>query len=414
MVEQILGSIQIDNGRMVAHWNGIILESVFQPVFGVAQRRIIGFEALARGRGPNGQPLYPQGIFPMAKTTEEIVFLDRLLRSLHLLNFREMSDHSFWLFLNVNPVVATRGRNYGRFFEDILSWTGIHPHQLVIEILESAIEQEVLLSEAAEYYRSCGTLIAIDDFGAGHSNFNRIWSIKPEIVKLDRSTILHASKNSEVRRVLPELVGLIRASGSLCLIEGVETSDECRIALGTDVDFLQGFYFSHPHKKPDLTSSQRFDDIIDSTRQQNRDREDRDHLNRIIDLFLALVGEAENGRSREILLQIFSEFPCSIRYFVLDHRGRQYGDNQERLSSNTQDSRFHPLNDTKRALWSHRGYFRHAVSNPGHLHISSPYLSTTGVHMCRTLSIAISTTKGLFVHCLDLDWRADTSSSIHQ
>ena len=39
---------------------------------------------------------------------------------------------------------------------------------------------------AMEYYRELGCVIVLDDFGAGHSNFDRIWRLNPDIVKIDR------------------------------------------------------------------------------------------------------------------------------------------------------------------------------------------------------------------------------------
>lgn len=169
MIQQIISLIRSEEGRSKAFWNGLTLQTVFQPVFGVAQRSVVGFEALARGVDEKDNILLPRDIFPLAKTLEETVFLDRLLRTIHLLNFKHISSYPLWLFLNVDPKVATLGRSFGRFFEEILDWTEVSPKKLVIEILESAIEEKNLLTEAASYYRNCGALIAIDDFGSGHS-----------------------------------------------------------------------------------------------------------------------------------------------------------------------------------------------------------------------------------------------------
>ncbi len=404
MTHRIIASIRSDEGRSKAIWKGMTLETVFQPVFAVAQRRIVGVEALARGVNHQGTPLLPRDIFPSATTLEQTVFLDRLLRTIHLLNFSRIFPDPLWLFLNVDPKAATSGRKFGRFFQEILEWTGVDPQKLVVEILESAIDEKSLLTEAAAYYRDCGTLIAIDDFGSGHSNFDRIWSIKPELVKIDRSMILHASKSMDVRRLMPEMVSLVRASGSLCLIEGIESPEEGRIALETETDFVQGFHFGRPEVHPDIATGFQFERLLEDI--QNADPPQKDSLafSKILERFYSLVDSTPDKRQKMTLDGLFSDYPCVVRYFILDDKGQQVGVNMDRLSFGGVDHRFRPLMDTSRANWSHRAYFRHAMGHFGHVHISEPYLSTTGVHVCRTISLAVNATGPIRVHCLDLDW----------
>ncbi len=45
-----------------------------------------------------------------------------------------------------------------------------------------------------------GCLLAIDDFGAGHSNFERVWNLKPDIVKLDRTLLVRALSSDKTQK----------------------------------------------------------------------------------------------------------------------------------------------------------------------------------------------------------------------
>jgi len=234
-------------GRHVGHFGGCLIGSVFQPIFNLGQRQTVGFEALLRAHDDLGRRVPPQDLF-QSSSEPDCILLDRLCRAVHVRNF--LADAAAGLlFLNVNPHVSIRGRRYGAFFRDMLERYGLAPGRVVIEIIEGAVQDEAVLAGAVDYYKEIGCQVAIDDFGAGHSNFDRIWRIRPDIVKLDKSLIAQAVDNPLARRLLPKLVGLIRESGSLALIEGVETAEQARIALAAGFDLGQGYYFARPAER---------------------------------------------------------------------------------------------------------------------------------------------------------------------
>ena len=114
-VEEIFSSIVSKDGRLSGVWKGLRLASVYQPIFGISQKRIVGFEALVRGRDIHGNALSPAKIFSLAKTEEDLIFLDRLLRAIHILNFQSYRNAPVWLFLNVEPTVALTSSPPTRF-----------------------------------------------------------------------------------------------------------------------------------------------------------------------------------------------------------------------------------------------------------------------------------------------------------
>lgn len=50
--------------------------------------------------------------------------------------------------------------------------------------------------------------MAIDDFGSEDSNFDRLWLLEPDIVKLDRSLIVQSASDRKQRAVSPSVGGL--------------------------------------------------------------------------------------------------------------------------------------------------------------------------------------------------------------
>ena len=408
-LELIESATQVIDDLVVGHYEDLRLISHFQPIYSLVHKRPVGYEALLRAQNQAGNNIPPLALFNSVENEEETVFLDRLCRNLHLRNFWSMADDNSWIFLNVNPQVTVGGKRYGPYFNDLLERYNIPPHRIVIEILESNINDESLLAEAVNYYKNLGCLVAIDDFGAGHSNFDRIWQLSPQIVKLDRSMIAQAAHNLNVRRVLPNLVSLLHESGSLALMEGIETEHEALIAMDSGIDFVQGYYFGKP--KNSLLSTDQETDLLpglcESYKNFTKHSVEKYHheLQNYVSRFQQSAKIFENGVSLErACLELLNQ-PKAERCYLLSQEGRQLGSNLTSPHRTTwSDPRFNPLLETRDAIWSRRPYFRRAISNPGEVQISRPYLSLTGANMCVTLSVMINAGQIKQVLCCDLDW----------
>jgi len=401
--------IQLHSNHVSGRFRDIQINSGFQPIFSLAHRRAVGFEALLRPVAADGTPLSPLAVFSMAQGEAENVFLDRLCRIVHTRNFLAQADEVNWLFLNINPLVTVYGRRHGAFFADVLERYRIPPHRIVIEILEGQIQDEGQLADAVMYFKELGCLVAIDDFGAGHSNFDRIWRIQPHIVKLDRSIITQAANNRSVRRVIPNLVNLIHEAGSLCLMEGVETEDEALIAIDSDIDFVQGYYFAKPAKilPPDNISRSSISDLCTKSTLANKDESGfyKNKLQTYLTAFHSFLNQFKSGLESAAACQSFLGLPGAERCYLLDKDGKQLGINFVSFSTPSfSDPRFNPLSDSSDAIWARRHYFRRAINQPGEIQTSRPYLSITGGNMCVTLSVAVYRGTELIVLCGDLKW----------
>lgn len=397
------------NGRARSEFKTLQLSSAFQPIFSIAHRRAVGYEALLRARDDRGNPVSPLQVFAMADAGPELTRLDRLCRTLHVHNFKTMTADSHWLFLNVNPEVVVHGKNYGAFFAEMLDHYAFPAHRIVVEILEDTIRDESLLAEAVEYYRRLGCLVAMDDFGSGHSNFERIWRVSPDIVKLDRSLILQATTKKKARRVLPSLVSLLHEAGCLVLMEGVETQEEALVSMDADVDFVQGYYFGKPaaslETAPDNACSlavlcDRFKSMVAAEARSHRDSTGA--------YIAGFLRSAEALRAGVPLGNACAGFLAKAgieRCYLLSVDGAQIGANQTSpLCPAKTDRRFAVLEDVNDARWFRRTYFRRALVQPGQVQMSRPYLSLTGAHMCVTLSIALEIDGETRVFCCDLNW----------
>lgn len=398
------------DGGVVGRFRDFLLHSHFQPILSLAHRRIVGYEGLVRPRGADGRHLAPAALFDAAATTDEIVFLDRLARNLHVRNFLAAGREKPWLFLNVNASVAIHNKDYAPYFNAMLTRHGLAPQRVVIELVENEVPDEGLLADAMRYYQDIGCLVAIDDFGAGHSNFERIWRVKPEIVKLDRALLVQACESRRVRRVLPSLVALLHEGGCLTLMEGIETEAEVMVAMDAGVDFVQGYFFGRP--APGLADGDAFAATLGRLCQDNmainqhHGERSRQALAPYVEAFQDFAGLSADGPPAWAALARMLALPGVLRCSVLDRNGCQLGENITVPGRGSEgDPRFYPVADAAGAVWARRPYFRRAVAEPGKVQVSRPYLSVADAHMCVTLSVMVRNAEGEeIVVCADIRW----------
>lgn len=397
------------DGKSIGMFKDYCIKSVYQPIYSLAHKRSVGYEALVRAEDRHGKPVSPDTLFRTGESLSDTVLLDRLCRYIHVANFQDFGDIINWLFLNVSPQTIIHGREYGSFFSSLLERYMLPSHRVVIEIVEHPItgEDNDHLIETVEYYRDFGCLIAIDDFGAGYSNFNRIWTLKPDIVKLDRSMLIQASVDNDIRQLFPGIVSLLHQAGSLVIIEGIETEEQAFIAMESDADMVQGYYFARPN--PDLNelsmSYPPFESLFESYKatEEIKGKACQETHSRYRNLFYASAALIETGHSLADSCKPLFENDSVIRCYLLKPNGMQIGDTI--ISHNyidKIDTRFRPLEDARSADWFRRHYLRRAVLQPGQLQITRPYLSITGAHMCSTLSMMIHMHSGDVILCCDL------------
>ncbi|HEC58889.1 hypothetical protein LCGC14_0973560 [marine sediment metagenome] len=405
----ISNNTSTDDKGIVADYKGYTLSSVFQPIISIPHQRAVGYEGLVRGRTAEGVECAPVDIFTLPETSSEHLALDRICRLLHIRNFSRQPLDNEWIFINLDSLCLANEKPTPGFMDKVFSISGIEPHRVVIEILESEIDDQAYLKDLIHHFRAMGCLIAIDDFGAGHSNFDRIWELEPDIVKIDRSLIQRAAINLKVKRILSGMVSLIHEAGSLVIIEGIETPLEAQTAVEVNADMLQGFYLARPNA---TITPQCFRDVIQeliSAQQQVRNKASHDvrhYSTEFQSLFRKAVAQFRVLSQLDDFARIIFQNDRVVRCFILSETGYQIGQSiHSRAYNDRLDKRFVPLIAADNANWSHKHYHFLAIQNPYTIQISRPYLSIAGANLCITVSLAIEIDLQVYVVCCDLDWQ---------
>ena len=217
----------------------------FQPIISVDQKKIMGFEALCRGTGEfAGVP--PDYMFTMADKKGLLVELDRLCRRKAFAAFSQSPHRDSYLFINFNAAIIDKGVVGSMVLYDMVMKNNLHPHNIVIEIVESKVKDIASLKKFIAFYRELGFIIALDDIGCAYSNLERISILKPDILKIDRSILTDIHQEYHKREILKSLVNLGKAIGAMIIGEGLEKEEEALTTLHIGVDMLQGYYIQKP------------------------------------------------------------------------------------------------------------------------------------------------------------------------
>jgi EAL domain-containing protein (putative c-di-GMP-specific phosphodiesterase class I) len=412
-VQRLYDALLPQDGRWCATHGALRLSSHFQPIYSLPHRRPVGYEALVRVQGAGAAELPPLTFFEGLSSFDEQLHADRLCRLLHVHNYVQQGQTDGWLFLNIHPSVFVHGALRAPLLEqavDVVGRLGLPPQRIVFEVTEAVLANEDDFEAAVANARETGCLLALDDFGAGHSNFDRVWRVRPEIVKLDRSLLSRAMGSSQIARVMTQMVSLLHECGALVLLEGVETQDEALLALDADIDLVQGYAFGRP--QPDLLAPHQYSTEIERawTLLDERHAEGRGAYARRLAPFQAALKKAlpalRQGQSLRAACAALLALPEVQLCYLLDEQGRALGPAvapaQQRLDA---DQRFAPIEQAGDARWSRRAYFRRAVTELGQVQMTRPYLSLNGARMCVTVSLAFWCQAKLQVLCADLDWQ---------
>jgi EAL domain-containing protein (putative c-di-GMP-specific phosphodiesterase class I) len=400
----ILSHLLRDNAGWHIAYHGITLRSVFQPVVSITHKRIVGYEALVRATDQAGRPIRPDALFARAPGKAAALALERLTRCVHFANFAEQNTGKGWLFVNALPRLFRTGWPYGSFVDELCDHFGLPHRHVVIEMIEEPAEDEALFKRTVDALRERDLLIAIDDFGTGFSNFDRLWHVRPDIVKLDRSLVARMATPGADPQFATQLATMLHRAGTLVLGEGVETEAELLTLMEADTDFVQGYWLGEPHASL-AAAAAAAQPSIDSMWERFRARAGSMPLTPVDFAKFeeaVLAGARVYKKTGDLGLaarQAFAKSPAR-RVFLLDTQGEQ------RQPSITPEGaprpeRLWPLFPDTSSNWSRRSYFRRALAAPGRVAVMGPHYSLIEEKDCYTAAVTVEFGGERQVFCVD-------------
>ncbi|MGQ7959475.1 putative bifunctional diguanylate cyclase/phosphodiesterase [Pseudomonas sp. SP16.1] len=217
---------------------------VYQPQVHLHSGRLRGFEALLRWQHRVAGTVAPNVFIPLLEETRLINRLgDWIFResTSQLADFNRRFGDELVLSINVSPV------QFGmpQLVDDLqraLDAHGLQPRQLEVEVTESALMQDLELTQAQlRHLRQLGVKIAIDDFGTGYSSLAYLRHFELDTLKIDRLFVSSMLESPRDAAVVSTIIDLGHHLGLEVIAEGVETQAQRDWLVNHRCSIMQGF-----------------------------------------------------------------------------------------------------------------------------------------------------------------------------
>jgi EAL domain-containing protein (putative c-di-GMP-specific phosphodiesterase class I) len=226
------------------------VRAVFQPLTDLRTKRVIGYEALARG--PAGTCWEsPDALFAAAAAAGRVPELDWACRAAAFRGAMAGGlPDDVPLFVNVEPVAVG---------------TPCPPHlagtvraaegrlRVVYEVTERGVARDPAGLLAAVTLARAGTAgtagIALDDVGAEPASLAMMPLLDPDVIKLDLR-LIQGRTSPEVAAIVAAVLAHAERTGARILAEGIEQPRHIDVAQALGASLGQGYLFGRPGPLP--------------------------------------------------------------------------------------------------------------------------------------------------------------------
>lgn len=215
----------------------------YQPKLELATGKIIGVEALARWTHPEKGPISPTEFIGAAEQHDRIEKLTDFILDEAVGSIAQAAREGRPLTLAVNlSARLLTDANLPRRVADCLFRHGLPPHQLTLELTETAAlagtGQDI---EMLGRLQASGVKISIDDYGTGLSTLDYLKKVPASEIKIDQGFIKSLRDHRSDRVMVQSTIALAHSLGRIVVAEGVEDRETLDLLTTMGCDVAQGF-----------------------------------------------------------------------------------------------------------------------------------------------------------------------------
>ncbi len=228
----------LDEDKIIPYYQGIINNHT---------AKIEKFEALVRIEKDDGSIASAYEFLEAAKLSG---LLPEITKVMIDKTFKEMATNDFTFSINITEDDLSK-KYLLEYLNEKAKQYAIEPKRVTLEILEgvSSDSKSNSVAQLIEL-RKAGYTIAIDDFGAEYSNFERILDLDVGLLKIDAKYIKDINVNKKSYEIVRAISFFAKNANIPTVAEFVHSKDVQKIVQDLGIDFSQGYYFSEPASTP--------------------------------------------------------------------------------------------------------------------------------------------------------------------
>jgi EAL domain-containing protein (putative c-di-GMP-specific phosphodiesterase class I) len=242
------GGLAMDVIELTAALQGAMIETRYQPIVRIADRRPIGLEALARLNHPKHGTLLPDRFVPQIEDAGLASDLTTLVsaRAFADLAGSFLAGRNLRMSVNFPLDVLSQPGALDQLEQQRIA-AGLEAERIVIELTESRPVDDIpMLRRSLEHLRALGYGVAIDDVGPAVPRLASLLELPFTSLKLDKDLVQQASHSAEARTFLASTITQAKTHGLTVVAEGVETDAIWQQMRDMGADQVQGFLAARP------------------------------------------------------------------------------------------------------------------------------------------------------------------------
>lgn len=219
--------------------------SYFQPIIDNKTKQIFKYESLVRLINEDNEIISPYYFLDISKKgTYYTKITERVIES----SFKVLDYIKHNISINIS-VIDIENEDIRHKLIELVS-NPLYKGRVTFELLEDEDSKDFkTVKKFISYVKEVGDVkIAIDDFGSGYSNFERLLDYKPDILKIDGTLIKNIETNSFSRNLVETIVSFAKKQKIKTIAEFVENENIYNILKDIGIDYSQGYYFGKPQR----------------------------------------------------------------------------------------------------------------------------------------------------------------------
>jgi EAL domain-containing protein (putative c-di-GMP-specific phosphodiesterase class I) len=227
---------------------GAMIETRYQPIVRIADRRTMAVEVLARLNHPTHGPVTPDWFVPRFEDAGLSFTLTDLVSTRALADLTGPGFAGLGLTMALNyPLKVLSHPEAAANLDERRAALGLTPEQVQIELTESRpVEDFAALGRSLDHLRALGYRISIDDVGPAVKNLDRLLTLPFTGLKLDKGIVQLIGTQGPGASMAPTVFEKALARGLTVVAEGVETQEMWDRLRALGVHEAQGYFIARP------------------------------------------------------------------------------------------------------------------------------------------------------------------------